>query len=378
MFFRLCFYSMKRLLREKELLFWNLCFPLILGTLFAVTFGSSMENSEMFHTIKAAYVEQEDANQYFAEFLEELSKGEEPLLEILTVDREEGERLLDEGEIKGVFENKDGKVTLWVKEEGISQSILKLVTEQYTQRKAVLADIGTTHPERLAEVIDEMQKETEVLKEESFTSGSMDIMNGYFYALIAMSCLYGCFGGINCVIDNRADLSPIAARRSIASTNRFFMLASDLITYLLQVFVSTMISVLYLKYVMDIGFGNKMPKMMLVILVGSFVGIATGFFIGSFSNMKEESRRGLAVGFTMIECFLSGLMVGGMYHIIQNLCPLLNKINPAALIVDALYSLDIYSDYSRYYGNLGILAGIAVLLCIAGYLKIRRERYASI
>lgn len=377
MFFRLCLYSMKRLLREKELLFWNLCFPLILGTLFAVTFGGNMENSEIFHSIKAAYIE-EEADDSFVEVLKELSKGDNALLDAVPMEYEEAKRQLKGGEIKGIFENKDGEVSLVVKEQGISQSILKLVAQQYTQRKEALMEIGSRHPENLEKVIGKIRKNVDILQEKSFTDGNMDVMNGYFYALIAMTCLYGCFGGIKCACDNKADLSALAARRNIASTNRFLVLAADLVVYLLQVFMSTMIAVVYLKYVMKVSFGSQIPQMMLVTLVGSFVGIAMGFFIGTFPKMKEDSKLGLAVGLTMLECFLGGLMVGSMYHIIHAICPLLNKINPAALIVDALYSLDIYSNYSRYSENLVILTGIALLLCICGYLNVRRERYASI
>ena len=91
MFFRLCLYSMKRLLREKELLFWNLCFPLILGTLFAVTFGGNMETSEMFHSIKAAYIK-EEADDSFVEVLKELSKGDDALLDAVPMKQEEAKR----------------------------------------------------------------------------------------------------------------------------------------------------------------------------------------------------------------------------------------------------------------------------------------------
>lgn len=378
MFGRLFLYNIKRQLRTKELVFWNLCFPIILGTLFVVTFGENMEKTENFHTVSVAYVTEEAEDETFTQVLKTLEEGDHPLIAVSRGSMEESEKLLAEDAVKGIFRNKDGEIRLYVEKEGISQSILKLVLEQYQQRKAVIYQIGSTHPENLPKVLGSMETEISVLREEKYTDGSMDVMNGYFYALIAMSCLYGCFGGVNCAVDNKADLSALAIRRNIASTSRFLSMTTDILSTIAEQFVFTMFSVCYLKYAMGIDFGNRMPQTMLVVLVGSFIGTATGFFIGSLEGPRRETKTGIAVAVTMAECFLSGLMVGSMYHIIQDICPLLNKINPASLIVDALYSLDIYSDYTRFYQNLGILCIIAVLLCAGSYFTVRRERYASI
>lgn len=378
MFFRLFIYNIKRQLRTKELVFWNLCFSLILGTLFSVTFGGNMEKSELLRTIPVAYVTAEGEEEGFGEVLESLSEDEDPLIAVMETDWEEGKNLLDGDEVEGIFYHADGEITLYVREEGINQSVLEMILEQYLQQSAVTRQIAMEHPENLAQVLDGMTEEISMLYEEKYTDGPMDPMNGYFYALIAMSCLYGCFGGLNYANDHKADLSALAARRAISSTNRFVAMTADILSYIMEVFLFTMISVFYLKYVMQMNFGSKMPQMMCVVFMGSFIGVATGFFIGSLGHVKRETKRGIAIAITMFECFLSGLMVGNMYHIIQDICPLLNKINPAALIVDALYSLDIYSDYTRFFQNMGILGIFAVALCIASWLLIRRERYASI
>lgn len=378
MFGRLLLFNIKRQLRTKELMFWNLCFPILLGTLFFVTFGGSMEKSESFHAVSVAYITEGESDDVFSTLLETLEEGENPLLIVTRTNLEEGKQLLEADEVKGVFEDKDGELQLYVKQEGISQSILKLVLEQYQQRKEAFYQIGSVYPENLSAVISSMETEISMIREEKYTDGSMDATNGYFYALIAMNCLYGCFGGVNCAVDNKANLSALAIRRNIASQSRFLSMAADILTALAEQFLFTMFSVVYLKYILGVHFGSNMLPLMLVVFVGSFIGTATGFFIGSLGGMRQEIKTGISVAVTMVECFLSGLMVGNMYHIIQEICPILNKLNPASLIVDALYSLDIYSDYTRFSQNLGILCVIAALLCIGSYLMVRRERYASI
>ena len=378
MFGRLLFYNIKRQLRTKELMFWNLCFPILLGTLFFVTFGGNMEKAENFHAVSVAYSAEGETDAVFSSVLETLEEGENPLLKVMEINMEEGRKLLEKDEVKGIFEDKDGELCLYVKQEGISQSILKQILEQYQQRKKAFSLIGSVYPENLPAVVSSMETEISMLREDKYTDGSMDVMNGYFYALIAMNCLYGCFGGVNCAVDNKANLSALAVRRNVACQSRFLSMTADILSTLAEQFLFTMFSVAYLKYFLGVDFGNRMLPFLLVVFVGSFIGTATGFFIGSLGRMRQETKVGISVAVTMSECFLSGLMVGSMYHIIQEICPILNKINPAALIVDALYSLDIYSDYSRFSQNLGILCIIAALLCIGSYLMVRRERYASI
>ena len=217
-----------------------------------------------------------------------------------------------------------------------------------------------------------------MLTEEKYTDSSMNVMMSYFYALIAMTCLYGCFFGVHCATEIKADATPLGARRIVASTNRFLVLIADVTSSLLLQMVCALVATFYLKYALNIQFGSKMPAVLLVVLIGSFIGIASGFFIGSFGKKPKETKTGIAVAITMLECFLSGLMVENMYYTIQESCPILNKINPASVIVDALYSLDIYPTMDRYYHNIVILLVMSVVLCISSFMAVRRERYASL
>ena len=81
---------------------------------------------------------------------------------------------------------------------------------------------------------------------------------------------------------------------------------------------------------------------------------------------------------TMISCFLSGLMIADMKSIISQHCPVVNKLNPAALISDLFYCLSIYDDYSRYISVTATLLIMTVLFTAGGFLLTRRKKYASI
>ena len=71
-------------------------------------------------------------------------------------------------------------------------------------------------------------------------------------------------------------------------------------------------------------------------------------------------------------------MFGVMKNVIEQHCPVINRINPASVLSDAFYCLSVYDDTVRYHRCILIL-GIMCLLCIIlSFFLIRRERYDSI
>lgn len=115
-----------------------------------------------------------------------------------------------------------------------------------------------------------------------------------------------------------------------------------------------------------------------MILLGNVIGVMTGVFIGSIGKLEWTVKEGICVGATMFGCFLGGLMSHGMYQQIEEYAPVINRINPASLIVRALYSLNIYDSYNKYNECILLLLGLAAVLSLVSYFLVRRERYASI
>lgn len=382
MFIRTYGYSFLRSVRQKYQLFWCIAFPVILGTLFKVSLGDFNETEYMFHQVPVAYVAEENAQQEFREVLKQL-ETENELIKVQETTATEAEKLLRDGEIKGIFKD-NGEVTLVVTKEGIDTSILKSIQEQYQQVVRAFLNIAAEHPERIADVAQGVGQQWNYLKESGVTEGDMDMAKDYFYALIAMNCLYGCFAGVNCAAEYKANLSPLAARRVVASTNRFVLLLAEISAKMTAQFLCSAIGTCYLRYALGIQIGEETGRIALIILVGSAVGVMTGVFIGSFGKLGNSAKggvgikEGICVGVTMLNCFLAGLMVGGMYQWIEQHAPVINRINPAALIVKAFYSLNIYDTYARYNESMLTLCGITVLLVLGSYLLVRRERYASL
>lgn len=375
MFFRLFGYSVKRSLRQKDIIFWSLVFPIILGTLFKVSFGGYHDTLQ-FEQIDIACVTGEGSQEEFTELLHQL-ETESELVKVVYTTGKEAEKLLEKDKIMGIYYN-EAEIFLKVSEEGIRQSILKSILEQYNRSAAAFADIMTAHPEGMTQAVQALEGEWNYLKEDGITNKKMDVMTDYFYALIAMSCLFGCFMGSKCAIGFKADLSALAARRTVASTNRFLILCADVAAKVLVQFCCTVIGVIYLRYALKVELGTETLRILLVILLGSLVGVLTGVFIASVGKGKASLKDGICTGFTMLECFLAGLMVAGMYRMVEAYAPVINRINPAALMLKAMNSLNIYENYTRYNQCVLGLVMISAVLGIGSYLLVRRERYASI
>ena len=93
MFFRLYRYGLIRSSRDRMMIFWNLIFPVILGSLFHVAFGNYTDKEVLFHRVPVAYVQEEGADGNFALLLEAL-ETENGMIELQKTSQEKAELIL--------------------------------------------------------------------------------------------------------------------------------------------------------------------------------------------------------------------------------------------------------------------------------------------
>lgn len=375
-------YSIKILVRNKQQMLWSMLFIIALGSLFYVSFGKLYEREEMLNSIKvAAVIEDDDVAANFDSMAANITIDEESnekLLDIVDVSgMDEAKKLLTDEKIEGVFYSEDGELRLMIYDEGITESILSSIAGQYHQIVTVIAELSDTAPDKIPDVISGILNAESNNTEEKTTEGNMDVYLEYFYNLIAMACLMSVTAGIAFTVNNQANLSTIGARKCISGAASFIQSASGILATIIVQTVCALIGLLYLVLI-GVDFGSQTGYICLMILCGCFAGTCIGFFIGSIGNLSENVK--LSIGTTIIvgTAFLSGLMIGDMRMVVEENCPIINKINPTALIADSFYALQIYDTYDRYFTNLISILIIAVLSLIAGVLVGRRKTYASI
>ena len=355
--------------------FWPLVFPLLLGTMFYFAFGNI--NDADFETVQVGIVKEKGPDTLFLMFLDQVENNENHLISTQEFSESDALSRLENEQISGIYYV--GKSpSLTVVANGIPQSILQSVLSSYETGKNTIQQIVRTHPSGLWKGIRQMLNQQEAITQVSLGGHTINGSVQFFYALIAMTCLYGCFIGFGSAITLQANLTALAARRCVTPTHKLTLILSEQIASFLLGYFDVIVLLIYLRYILKLDFQGKLGPMLLISFFGSLIGVSIGFFVGSLGKMKEGVKIGIILGFSMVCSFLSGLMNNTMKDLVEKNAPFVNRINPAALISDAFYCINVYDDLGRYYRNLIILAAMSVILVTASFLLIRRESYDSI
>ena len=334
-------YNLLVKLKNFATTFWPLIFPILLGTMFYFAFGN-IDDAD-FETVQVGIVKEEGADTLFLMFLDQIENNGNHLIAAQELSESAALTKLENEEISGIYQV-GSSPSLTVASNGIQQ----------------------------------MLNQQETLTEVSLGGQTINGSAQFFYALIAMTCLYGCFIGFGSAITLQANLTALAARRCVTPTHKLKLILSEQIASFLLGYFDVIVLLIYLRYILKLDFQGKIGPMLLISFFGSLIGVSIGIFVGSLGKMKEGGKIGIILGFSMVCSFLSGLMNNTMKDLIEKNMPVINRINPAALISDAFYCINVYDDMSRYYRNLFTLAVMSITLVTASFLLIRRESYDSI
>lgn len=374
-------YRFIQIIREYSIMFWALAFPIILGTFFYFSFGNSgmaSTGEPEWEAIKTAVIEVDTSSENSRTFLEFLTQMDGETIDIRTCSSEaEALKALKEGKVKGVYYVEESP-SLTVAENGIPESILTSLLDSYNQNASMFQEIAAVHPESLLEASAAMEEYRQTVREESLGGKSLDPNVQYFFALIAYACLSGAFLGVRASFDIQANLSPLGARRSITPTHRLKLVLVDMAVLAVIHFVNILILNLYITQVLGISLGDQIGSLLLVDFMGSVIGIAMGLAFGCISKLPLGTKLSAAVALTLLPGFLAGLMFGNMKNLIELHCPIINRINPAAVLSDAFYCMGIYNDTARFTRCIIILAVMSVILVFLAFWGIRRDCYDSI
>lgn len=108
------------------------------------------------------------------------------------------------------------------------------------------------------------------------------------------------------------------------------------------------------------------------------MGVCVGFFLGAIGKISYGAKIGITMAIVMSLSFMSGLMIPQMHAIFELNAPIVNKLNPAAIIVDALYYLNMDATLDRFAGKLMFMVMYSIAFAFLGFLLTRRRKYASL
>ena len=390
-------YALKTLFKNKMLIFWTFAFPIILGTFFNMAF-SNIEKSEKLDIIDIAIVENEEFknNEIFKESFKVLSdeNNEDRLFNTKYVTEESAKELLANDEITGYLLLTDTTKVV-VNTSGINETILKYVAEEISQSEEI---IGTVAEKRIAEMLATNPTEagnlnslyekiyTEVAKitEEdnvnikNISSNNLSYTMIEFYTLIAMACLYGGILGMVAINQNLANMSNNGKRVAVSPTSKGKLIFSSVLASYITQLIGISLLFVYTIFVLKVDYGNNLPLIILLALVGCLAGLSLGVAIATLLKANENLKTGIVISITMLGCFLSGMMGITMKYIIDKNVSIINKINPASMITDGFYSLYYYDTLDRFYFNVASLLIFALVMIGLSMFSLRRQKYDSI
>ena len=387
MFIRDFLYTIKIMVRGRVSIFWTLVFPLLLATFMYMAFGNIYEQDEMFRNIKVAVVTEDESANGLNYMLDALSDGDDALLSVARMSESDAEKLLADEEVEGIIYTDDVKLT--VAESSVNASILETVLSEYKQYEHALKDIykdgiglqqymsGTSGVDDMSDIVEKLSEQRSYYTEKASTEGSQNVYNNYFYAIFAMSCLFASLSSIEMMGNLQANVSATGKRKNVSPQRKMTFVLAEFAALLIIHFVVEVISFIYMSCI-GVDFGDRVWEILLTLFVGCFIGLAIGVIVGAISKLAEGTKIGIVIGISMVMSILSDLCINGIKYEIQQHVPIINKLNPAALISDSFYALNVYSDHQVFTENIVIMTIEAVVLIAVGILMVRRNRYASV
>lgn len=363
----------KMMLHRKRFYIWYLFVPIVFACLlFLVT--RSLTDVERFTVIPVGIVNETNQQEYdaFVRLMSDVQevKGQE-IFELRECSEEEATSLLFQDEIDAyivVGEN----LRLYVKQNGLSQSIVKSFVDQYEQFLQMCRDSQT-------ELSTEAMKQITMI--EMDTVGDIvetDNSILYFYTLIGLCCFLTFTFGFHLSDTILSNQSRLAARMNCTPAGIFQRFFSGLLAAMTVALFGLILIMCFIRYILGFPFVFEMNFVWLLSIVGMLVGILFGYVLGSLFRAHKAWKETIAMTMILLFSFFAGIVrIDVKYYIEQN-GNWLGYVNPVGLVSDGLYSLLNQGDFFSYLLDLAVLGIFGILLFVVALVQTGRRTYDRI
>ena len=277
-------------------------------------------------------------------------------------------------------------ISLKVKKNGMYESMLTNLVSTYRNR----ADLTVAEYERNpAKFLADMMK-GEIGQADYEASGNYVKVNSldgenkdpyivYFYNLIAMVCLLGSIAELEILGTLQANERETGKRIHVAPINKTFCELAVFVSVLIVQLLITVLGLVYFVFGLKVNFGGNTGMIFLTAMLGTLLGCSLGFFVFHIGRLKLKTKNVLLMWITLGGGFLAGLMMEDMKIVVEENMPVVNKINPAAVITDAFYSFNMFGVGSRYYRSIIYIVTLTAAFMVIGIvLAGRGKNYADL
>lgn len=364
--------SLKIFIREKNMVFWLLLFPMILAVFFKMGF-SGLTDGESFEVIPIAMVESEE-NAQAVSIYKAVFERIEGMLDITYTDKESADKLLSEGKVAAYLtvEPKDGipMLSMTIKENSLNQSIIKEITDKVNEGVSLVMSGNVDENDIFA-----VMNVENVINNVQLSGEEQDYIAAWFYTILGMAAMYGSMLGMYTIKMVQANQSSEAMRFNLAPTSKMKGFGAIFAAAATIHSVNMIVIYLYLRYIMNINFGSRQGYIILVSVIAAVTGIAVGAMISVLIKAGENIKIGICLAVSMIGSYLSGMMDNSMKYRVMQSVPALEYINPVSLLTDAYLKLFYYKELSYFWADvINLLVIMAVCMAVTIFV-LRRQRY---
>ena len=394
-------YYLRKTLRDKSYIFWSLAFPIMLMTCFNVTFMGPAKGEIDFHPVKSTMIRVDSGDSAFADefegVLENLADAEEveksnmgydhAVIELVkTESSEEAEKKILDKDLAVLFlvNGEEEKIEVKVG-DGANMTTLMVarsITESYRRNYTIMKDAAMTAPDKMGIVMENIMNSISVMKPKSTYLGdnenSANMYLWYFYSTIVMGMFFNVTSGIHTVFDIQGDLSGYGMRTSVSPKKKSKILISAFMARYVLACAITFFSLTVMNRFFDVPLGDRLPLIILFVLIGNLFSMSLGCLVGLFTKGDENQRDNKATALIMISVFLSGEMIVVLPGLLEKYCPIVNRINPATIMNFAFFRLVSYPTLNGFWMNMIKISVATVVIMTISILKLRREKYAAL
>ena len=304
-------YSFLTKIRNRDLIFWPLVFPFVLTT--AMYFSIGQVGEADFETVEAAIVTEAGQNEgdirnsgeeIFSQFLEGVEEDSD-LIRTMKMTEADAVKALENGEVDGIFYSGEDP-SLTVSGSGFPSEYTADDSGELYGGKADAGGCGAAPSGRnggsSGSHVGLWRRSGTGFPGGRTTDGTAQ----FFYALLGMACLYGCFIGYNSAMELQANLTPLAARRCAGPVNRLSLVLTETLVSFGLHFVNMVLLLAYMKYILKLGVRGILCRDAPALFLGSMIGVTMGMFITSVGKAGEGVKIGIMVGVSMALSFLAG------------------------------------------------------------------------
>ncbi len=340
----------KHIVRDKNFIFWQVAFPIILVSLFYMAFSGLIHPDSVEIDIAVA-----DDNNYLPIY-RMIS-----VLNVETLDAEAAKQAIEKQDISAYI---DADNHILVGRNDTTSSIISSIVDQIEQVNALNIDYRTINFSR--DFI-KNNKSTE-------TANAMLIP---FYAAIAMNAIYAAYIMLEVVLYYTANLSSVGQRLEMAPLKKLKLFGIACLMAIVINLTVNLITVAYIKLVLRLEMFNNLPLSILMIVALNIFGVTLGLLI-SRTRFDYVIKTVMITVTTLFMAFLSGMMVQSLRTLILRKAPIIAKLNPVSIATTTLFRLDSFADTTGYFSAIGLIVILSALLFTTAIVIMRRRKYVNL